>query len=141
MLKSKRKDSLKKHKDKAWNEFSRFIRLRDCLKTTGTIDQGICCTCNKLVNFKDSQASHFIPGRHNAVLFSEKGVNLACYACNISKHGNIHAYWLWMEKHYGRRTIDRLLSESKQTVIYKSHDYDLIADKYKRLAQELLDSD
>lgn len=107
---------LKSVKNKAWVAFSLFIRTRDKK----------CCTCGGAVQ----QAGHFIDGRHNAVLFSERGVHGQCYHCNVGLKGNKLQYWLFMEKTYGREVIDQLMAESKQMVQYKIHDYERIAQEY-----------
>jgi len=131
-------DTLSSHKNKAWQAFSKWVRTRDCLRTTMSADEGTCCTCGKRYPFKNLQAGHFIDGRHGAVLFSERGVHAQCYGCNVGLHGNKLKYWLFMEKQYGRDIINQLMAESKQEVIYKKHDYDDIAEKYKQKTQELL---
>ena len=139
--KAPKQKSLSSYKQKAWANFSKYIRLRDCLLTTGTPEAGACCTCGKIVEFKYSQAGHFISGRRNAVLFSEEGVHLQCYGCNIGRGGAIHEYWLFMEEKYGRPVIDKLLAESKQTIKYTREDYQEITKKYQEKYQELLDGE
>ena len=131
--------SLKLAKKKAWTEFSRYIRLRDCLKTTGNRDEGKCVTCNQTREYKNLQAGHFIGGRNNAVLFQEEGVHAQCYSCNAKHIGNGKPieYWLFMEKTYGREVIDRLIHESKQTVIHKWPYYVELAQTYKQRADAL----
>lgn len=70
--------SKSKAKANAWREFSRFIRTRDAIATTGDTDTLICCTCGKLIPFKQAQAGHFIAGRTNALLFDEDIVHGQC---------------------------------------------------------------
>jgi len=82
--------------------FSKYIRLRDCLRTTGCASFGLCITCGKRYHFKLLQAGHFIPGRHNNNLFSEEGTHAQCYNCNINLRGNTLEY---------RRQIIRLYGE------------------------------
>lgn len=136
---------LKPHKDKAWNAFSLFIRTRDSLKTTGGLDECICVTCARRyprLGVGCIQAGHFIGGRTNSVLFSEKGVHGQCGACNNGVYARNNksgiAYYQFMEKTYGRETIDRLILESNQTVIYKAWQYDEIREKYKNKLVQLL---
>ena len=131
------KSSKTKAKEKAWKEFSRYIRLRDCLRTTFTLDEASCVTCNRLFDFKQLQAGHFIPGRNNAVLFSEKGVHAQCFGCNMGKGGAYHDYWLAMERMYGRKEIDKQLRDRHKNIIYKEDDYLKIAAKYKKKADKL----
>jgi hypothetical protein len=113
-----------KAKAAAWKAFSTYIRLRDPR----------CVTCGGA----NQQAGHFIDGRNNAVLFSEKGVHSQCYRCNVGLHGNKIEYYRFMEKTYGAPTIEKLLKESKQTIQYKTHDYERIAEEYKAKCKELL---
>lgn len=116
-----------KAKLKAWQAFSEYIRSRDPK----------CVTCGG----PSQQAGHFIDGRHNAVLFSEEGVHSQCYHCNVGLKGNKVEYWLFMEKRYGRPTIDKLIKESKQTIQYKIHDFVEIEQRYKLKLEELHDTD
>ncbi len=88
-------------KKKVWVLFSKYIRMRDCLKTTGCKDWGLCITCGKRYHIKLLQAGHFIAGRHNANLFSEEGTHAQCYNCNINLHGNTLEYRRQIIKLYG----------------------------------------
>lgn len=142
MLSQKSKKSTKQkplsyYKKKAWEQFSIYIRTRDCLKTTMDTEYGICITCNKQFEFKHLQAGHFIDGRHNSVLFSEEGVHAQCYQCNVRLHGNKVQYWLYMERVYGRDKIDQLILESKQTTVYKKHNYIELAEKFSKMTEQL----
>src|ERR1019366_6086358 len=118
-MQRKKRSPKQKAKDNAWDSFSIYIRTRDCLKTTGNPDEGLCCTCSRLYSIKQLQAGHFIPGRHNSVLFSEQGVHAQCFGCNgnppYGKAGNLIQYWPFMERTYSREIIDKLIEESKQT--------------------------
>ena len=76
-----------KAKERAWKAFSDWVRLRDCLATTGTRDYGICITCSERGDpswkpYKELQAGHAVGGRGNAVLFHEQLVNAQCGYCN-----------------------------------------------------------
>ena len=106
---------IKQLKDKAWKLFSRYIRLRDCLKTTGTLTHGTCITCGKVYQFESLQAGHFIAGRSNAVLFDEQGVFAQCYSCNVGKHGNLLEYRRKIIEMYGEGADELMEKESKKT--------------------------
>ena len=88
-------------KRKVWKVFSEYIRLRDCLKTTGLPDYGKCVTCQKTIPKSLLQAGHFISGRHNANLFSEEGTHAQCYNCNINLRGNTLEYRRKIIEMYG----------------------------------------
>lgn len=112
-----KKGTLNWWKKKAWTEFSKFIRIRDALRTTGTIDKLVCCSCGKFYPAFGkgcAQAGHFIPGRGNSILFEETCVHGQCYHCNSSElnglKGNWPGYYAFMLKTYGQEEIDRLLA-------------------------------
>jgi len=92
-----------------WPTFSQYIRLRDCIKTTGTVSHGRCTTCSKIYPIEKSQAGHFVPGRTRAMLFDEDCVNLQCYRCNIKLSGNWPKYYRWMQKNHGQEKIEQLV--------------------------------
>ncbi len=114
----KKKVTLSSQKKKTWDTFSRSIRLRDCLRTTGCTSFGLCITCGKRYHFKLLQAGHFIPGRHNANLFSEKGCHAQCYNCNINLKGNTLEYRRQIIKLYGEGADLELEDEAHQTKKY-----------------------
>lgn len=79
---------LKKSKKKAWDAFSKYVRLRDALKTTGTHTHAKCYTCLKRYPAFGKgclQAGHFIPGRNNSILIDEVGVNAQC----LTRHSSL----------------------------------------------------
>lgn len=115
--KKKRKKSItSKLKEKLWEVFSPFVRVRDCLRTTGCSSWGLCITCDKRYHIKLLQAGHFIPGRHNANLFYERGCHAQCYYCNITLKGNTLAYMDALIKLYGEGIIDELRQNDKKIV-------------------------
>ena len=89
-----------------WPTFSRYIRVRDCLATTGTTTHGKCVTCGKTYAFHKLQAGHFIPGRTDAILFDTEQVYAQCFRCNIKLQGMWHKYFLFMQAKFG---IDRIM--------------------------------
>lgn len=109
-----KKPTLTKAKKKCWTEFSKYIRMRDGLRTTGSIDWALCITCGKRYHFKLLQAGHFVAGRHNANLFSERGTNAQCYNCNINLKGNTLEYRRKIIELYGEGADIELENEAKQ---------------------------
>lgn len=106
-------------KKKAWKLFSEYIRLRDCLKTTGLPDYGKCITCSKVVPRTLLQAGHFIPGRHGENLFNERGVHAQCYNCNINLKGNTLEYRRQIIKLYGEGADEEIEAEARQVKQFK----------------------
>lgn len=135
---STKKKTVQSCKNKAWQSFSRYIRLRDCLATTGDEDNGICCTCGKLIPFKQAQAGHFIAGRTNALLFDEDIVHLQCYACNVCNHGEQLEYYYYMKRHYTEDQILEMRKLRSTTVKYTPEDLIKIAENYKEKYDELI---
>lgn len=136
-----KKKGVKYWKGKAWDEFSKFIRLRDALVTTGTKEYLICCTCGKrypAFGLGCAQAGHFVPGRTNAILFDERGVHGQCYNCNHTLKGNWPEYMRFMMKKYGQNVVDELIHNRKHLVRFKPYELEEIRDKYKEKYEKLL---
>ncbi len=87
-----KKKTVSQLKKDVWKVFSYYIRLRDCLFTTGTTTHGRCVSCGKLCEFSQLQAGHFVPGRTNNILFDEEIVHAQCSYCNNALEGNHHNY-------------------------------------------------
>jgi len=133
-------------KEKAWKAFSDYIRLRDCLATTGTPDFAICITCNERGDssqkpYKMIQAGHAVGGRGNAVLFHEEIVNGQCSYCNSNGRfglgGDYGNYAIVLVKRYGiehATALQRLKGTEKQ---YKLHDFIEIEQEYKNKLLDL----
>jgi hypothetical protein len=124
-------------KKKVWDMFSIYIRLRDCLKTTGSKEYGECITCDKNLPFKELQAGHFIAGRHNGNLFSERGVHAQCRSCNIIKHGNQLEYRRAVVELYGEGADLELEEEARQTKRYSYQDLEELLKHYTEEVKKL----
>lgn len=128
------KSAKQKAKEKAWKEFSRYIRLKHS-------DEGgycNCVTCGAKLPWKKMQAGHFIDSRCNSVLFNEKIVYPQCVGCNMFLNGNKIKYFLFMLKNYTAREIEEFENLKHTPLQYKLNDYLEIADMYKSKADALL---
>ncbi len=96
-----------------WKIFSIYIRMRDCLETTGTITHGLCCTCKRDYPIGKLQAGHFIPGRMDSILFDPACVHAQCYRCNVQRSGEWVKYFRFMEEKYGRELIFVMMLKSE----------------------------
>jgi len=125
----------------AWAIFSKYIRLRDAIKTTGTKLFCRCCTCGKIKHITEIQAGHFLSRRYKAIMFDERNNHVQCVACNTGyksgRGGNPEMYRVYMLKTYGKKVIDELEYRKKGFVQRKSEDFKLIADKYRMKIKEL----
>lgn len=131
--------TLKKAKKYAWNQFSIYIRTRDCLKTTGNPGEGVCITCGRKYDFRGLQAGHFVQGRHNNNLFSEKGVHAQCFYCNMQLRGNVLEYRRKIIALYGDGADLKLEAEDKILKKYTLKDYLELADKFIAQTKALLE--
>lgn len=120
-------------KKKCWTLFSLYIRIRD----SDWRGNATCVTCGLTKHYKQMQAGHFIPGRHNSILFDERNVHAQCYGCNVMKQGNSIKYFRFMQQQYGDAVIEeleRLDRENKQFTIPELETlYEAIKEKLKKL--------
>ena len=133
---TKRK-SISSLKKAVWTIFSIYIRIRDCLSTTGCSSWGLCITCGKRIHFKLLQAGHFIPGRHNAGLFSMMGVHAQCYNCNINLKGNTLEYRRKIIELYGEGADLELEEEARQTLKFTIPDLEALKLDLKERTKKL----
>ena len=124
-------------KKKAWDAFSLWVRIRDCLRTTGCTSWGLCITCSKRYHIKLLQAGHFIVGRHNANLFSEKGTHAQCYNCNINLRGNTLEYRLKIIEMYGEGYDEVLRKEAKEIKKFTVQELEELEKTYREKIKEL----
>lgn len=75
--------SAKTPKEKAWEAFSHYIRVKGCLETTGLAFIGTCFTCGRRCHINYLQAGHCFAGRRNARLFDILTVKQQCRDCNM----------------------------------------------------------
>jgi predicted metal-binding protein len=115
-------------KDKAWKQFSLYIRLKDAREGFVT-----CYTCGTTKFYKQMDAGHGISGRNNAVLFLEAVVKPQCPQCNRFKHGELHIFTRKLIEELGIKKYDELVLQSHQVVLYTVEDYLAIEEKYKAL--------
>lgn len=112
-MKKRSTKSLPMMKRRVWEVFSKYIRTRDCLLATGSLEYGECITCDFSGHISYLQAGHFIPGRFNAYLFSERGVHTQCAHCNFTLEGNTLEYRRQIIKLYGENADLELEEEAK----------------------------
>ena len=140
------KKGVKYWKPKAWDQFSKYIRLRDALETTGTTEYLRCCSCGKVIPAFESQdderdpaqAGHFVPGRTNSLLFDEQGVHGQCKRCNSFLNGNWVNYERFMLKKYGREITEKCKARKFETVKFSPAELEEKRDHYKQKYEELL---
>lgn len=124
-------------KKRTWEIFSKYIRTRDAIRTTGIEEEALCITCDRRYPIKELQAGHFLPGRHPSILFDERGVHAQCYGCNVMKFGNSIKYFRKMQELYGDKVIEELERLDTQVKQFKTFELDELYEVFKKKFAEL----
>jgi hypothetical protein len=135
----KLKRSSNSKKNTAWKWFSKYIRLRDAIKTTGNELFAKCITCGEIMPIEDMDAGHGIAGRANSILFNEELVHAQCRKCNRQGGGELQMYKKVLIDMYGQEKWDYWQSIRHTTVQYTQFDFEQIAKTYKEKVKPLLD--
>ena len=131
---------MKKHEKQAKEWFSRLVRLKGCLKTTGNAGYGICFTCGTIMPFETIQCGHFISGRGNALFFEETNSHVQCGVCNTFKGGNLIVYRERMIDKYGIDEVERLESLRHTVKRISSDNFKDLEAKFRAVFSSLTDS-
>jgi len=132
---AKKKVTVSKARKRAWKAFSRFVRLRDAIKTTNTKTHLKCISCDKVYKAFGvgcAQAGHFIAGRGNAILIDEKFVNGQCYNCNVNLKSNWVAYEAKMLEMWGEKAVEEVKQKSLLTIQIKAQQWLELEEEYKK---------
>lgn len=119
--------------DALWRIFSLFIRLRDTKDGYGK-----CCTCGKLIHYKDGHAGHFISRRHLNTKYDEKNVALQCVGCNTYQQGRQYEFSIYVDKRWGKGTAEELLVKSRQLKKMTEFEVKELIKEYKQKVNDLL---
>ena len=113
----KKKVTIPKLVDRLDKIFSKYIRLRDALATTGTTEYAVCVTCGRTKDQKyNMDAGHFVGRGAGAVRFDERNVHAQCKRCNMGGNPTAHLdYDAWIIERYGKRVRNELIKKGKQT--------------------------
>jgi len=130
VTKPKKLRSKPKLKKDVWDVFSEYIRKRDCLRTTGSLEYGECISCGRTVEYHKLDAGHFVPKKAGNY-FSERGVHAQCRKCNRYEHGNQLGYRRALVELYGEDVTDELEVEDKQDIKYTRSDLEELKRYYK----------
>lgn len=118
----KKKLSLSKEKTRADMIMSIYIRFRDCLETTNTLEFGRCFTCNKTYEYIQLQNGHFIGRAKTNTRFSEDNCNIQCFNCNMTLGGNYIIYTTKIIDIHGRQFVEELKERGKTSKQFKAID-------------------
>lgn len=92
-----------------WTIFSKYIRLRDAIATTGDPFKVKCITCGAEKQTVEVDAGHFYSRRFTEIMFDEHNVHAQCKKCNMPPgNGEQYLYSLKIIEMYGQEELDRL---------------------------------
>ena len=131
---------MKKHEKNAKVWFSRLVRLKGCLNTTGGRHYGICFTCGANVPISDLQCGHFVSGRTNALFFEEHNSHIQCTKCNTFLGGNLEVYREKMIEKYGIEEVERFESLRHTVQRISSPAFSFKFNNYKRQYLDLVNN-
>ena len=134
MIPKPKKVSVSKLKKKAWDMFSKYIRMKYANKS----GMEECYTCGRVLYWKNMQAGHGIAGRNNAILFCEDVVRPQCVGCNFFGGGKYGVFMNKLIKEYGAEEFSQLVMMSTMTLQRKSKDYIEIYETYSKKLKELV---
>jgi len=118
-------------KKRAWKWFSLYVRLRDCIATTGTRTTCKCVTCGNAVNYTEIDAGHAMGHRQNSVLLDEELVYGQCQMCNRFNGGEKQAFKIFLVNKYGLAWYEMKEQGSKKSVQISDMEFDILAEEYK----------
>jgi rubredoxin len=124
-------------KRKAWRAFAEYIKMRDCLSTTGDAEKFKCYTCGKIFDREYGDASHAIGGRTNGILFDEDIVKLCCQSCNRLHGGEYQMFKYRLIQEHGEAWWALKEQAKRATTQYSEFDYEAIARKYRERNKQL----
>lgn len=114
-MKKKTKKTVKRSTvhNKLWPIFSKYVRLRDCLATTGNVDYCICYTCGEVTEWAKLDAGHAFTRKCISLKYDEKLVRGQCKGCNGYGKGEQALFLYHLEEDHGREFVDWARGEYK----------------------------
>ena len=131
----KKKKSLSSLKKKLDRVFSQWVRLRDA-DEGGTVE---CCTCKKLLFWKEAHAGHWISRRHMSTRYTPENVHAQCARCNLYEQGAGAEYAQFILRKYGHETFETLLAEKRQVKKWTPDELQDLIDLYEGEVSRWLD--
>lgn len=120
----KSKNPLPRAKDRAWNAFSKWVRVSNA-DYNGNVR---CFTCGVVKHWKEMDAGHYF---HNVLDFNIYNIHPQCSKCNKYLQGNGVVYYEKLREMYGQEVIEEMLQEKYKIVTLTIEDYNHIEAEYK----------
>ena len=121
----------------AWRNFSAYIRARDALATTGTLEYCKCITCGQVKPIAEMDAGHMIGSRRAGILFDETMVFAQCQTCNREHGGEYQAFKRIMIERNGLDWYEGKERQKREVVELTDEALVLISKLYLQKYKEL----
>lgn len=122
---------LKKTLDKI---YSKYIRMRDALITTSTLERAKCVTCNKVLPIKKMDAGHWRSRQYGATRYDERNVHAQCKGCNKFGNGMEEEHRRFIVGVLGEEVAEELYQLSRQSYHF---DKEWLKEKIKYYKEEV----
>jgi Bacteriophage Lambda NinG protein len=112
--------------------FSKYIRLRDCLHTTGTKQYGRCITCHKVYLIEDLHCGHFQDRDRKGTRYDERNCNGQCETCNSFNDGMIEVYEKEIDKKHGLGVAEELKEKARPFRRFFGYEIEEMIELYRK---------
>jgi hypothetical protein len=122
---------------RAWDAFSKYVRLRDARYES----YASCVTCENLHDWKDMQAGHLVhASKRSPVSYDERNVHAQCPQCNLygMKLDKAIVYTRVVQRRYGANVPDELLSMKLSGKFLTRAELEKKARYYESKVEEML---
>ena len=110
--------------------FSQYIRK----KNADNNGNCTCCTCGKVMPWKEIQAGHFMSRKHYSIRWDERNVHPQCVACNVFRYGEQYKYSIFL----GKELADLLYLQSKEVKKYTTDELQSSIEHYSKMIKEYI---
>lgn len=110
--------------------FSQYIRKKNADKNGNCT----CCTCGKVLHWKEIQAGHFMSRKHYSIRWDERNVHPQCVACNVFRYGEQYKYSIFL----GKELADVLYLQSKEIKKYTTDELQSSIEHYGKMLKEYI---
>lgn len=132
------KRTLSHEKTLTWNAFSKLIRLRDAILTTGDIYDLVCITCDRRKDIKTTDAGHWQSRRYSSTLFDPRNVHGQCKQCNGPFNGMPEAYRRKLQSIYHESLPDELYNKRTRVIRFDKEELQNARSAYMLLCKKLM---
>jgi 5-methylcytosine-specific restriction endonuclease McrA len=131
--------SRKYQEQQSWKAFARYIKMRDAIRTTGTLRDVVCHFCGRRLLRAESQAGHMIPRAYGNALFNPEVVFASCIYCNHTLEGNHVMGFMNLERMVGWKRAHEIALNAATNHGYTMAELEDIEADYTYAAEELED--